>query len=138
MLRKSLHCPICGDVWKHVLHEHFTRLGPPTRECRACWNNFPTGAREWDSLDTTSRIGFLLQNVVLVLPLLFILALACLVIYFLGLMDNEDLLLDFGYGCTILAAILGLLLAGTALAIVRSRLRTRRAGAAGPAANIQA
>lgn len=126
MLTKSLTCPVCGDSWQHVLYENFLRLGPPLRECRACWSVFATGAREWDALDASSRLSYFLQNVVLVLPLLLLLIAAIGVGYLFDLVPAGAAPADFGIGCIVLLVLFVLLTARSILLVLLSKTRSDR------------
>jgi hypothetical protein len=127
MIRKSLHCPVCGDVWKKVLYEHFLRLGPASHECRACWSRFATGNREWNDMDTATRSSYLLQNVVVVLPLLLMLIVACVVADLLGMVEVQDLTSYFLIGSVAIGGVFALCLVLELLSILRSKRRSAQA-----------
>lgn len=125
MLRKSLHCPTCGDVWKKVLNESFLRLGPPTRECRACWGVISTGAKEWKDLGLNSRLGFILQNIIPLVPLLLLALVAMGFCFFMGYIDiSTDILPILGYIAMVLGSLLGLMWLWAGVQILRSLRRT--------------
>jgi hypothetical protein len=130
MIRRPLTCPTCGDTWKRVVNENFTRLGPPLHECRACWTPFPTGAKEWANMGWSARAGYFLQNLVIVAPLAVLLVLALVFCYFFGNVapeDAEDYLL---FGCMVLLGIYILLCLWSALMVTLSLRRTKRTSAA--------
>ena len=121
---KGLHCPTCGDKWSRVFHESYLRLGPPKRECRACWAQIPTGAQEWVSMTAGSRIGFFMQNLItLVIPFL-ILVTAIAISYFEGLVDPQYLGDFFVVGVRMLGAMLLLLWAWAGLKVFLSLRRS--------------
>jgi hypothetical protein len=127
MLRRTLHCPICGDTWKRVIHENFVRLGPPVRECRACWSPFNTEQNEWNALDTLSRVAFFLQNLVIVVPLLLILLLAIAIAWFEDMIGVGDAVGFFGWGSLICGSLVLLLWVRALFLILFSKMRSSRA-----------
>jgi len=96
-LMTSLTCHHCGDRWKYVLSEQFIRLGRPVVECRACWSKIATGQKEWAEMNGSSRFAYLLQNALLVLPVLglFLLGLAIVAGCLLFLMGRSLALILF-------------------------------------------
>lgn len=131
MIRKPLTCPTCGDTWKKVVQESAIRLGPPVRECRACWTEFATGEREWRDMDRASRFSFLfLQNIVLIIPIFLIMVVACALLYWWGGIEDRDLGMLFLEGCGILLAIYLLMLLRALLQIGISKRRVQRHNAA--------
>jgi len=92
---KGLYCQNCGDKWSRVFHESYVRVGPPKRECRACWTMIPTGAKEWADMGNGARAGFFLQNMItLVIPTLIFAA--AWGICFVFLLADDDSLAEFG------------------------------------------
>lgn len=123
---KSLTCPNCGDRWKHVVSEQFIRLGRPIVECRACWTPIGTGQKEWADMNGSSRFAYLLQNALLVLPLL--------VLFLVGLgltsvwpgLEWDDIMNSLVIGLDVTAGVLLFLLGRSAALIFFSLRRTRR------------
>lgn len=129
MIRKPITCPTCGDTWKRVLAESFTRLGPALHECRACWTPFATGEREWRDMDSTARIGYFLQNLLLIAPLFALLIVAVLATWFFGGIEPADAKDYLLFGTAILFSIYLVLNLWSALMIALSQRRSAKAAA---------
>ena len=129
MIRKPLTCPTCGDTWKRVFNENFLRLGPPTHECRACWTTFPSEAKEWVDLDWSGRLGYFLQDIVILAPLALLLIVAIAAAYFLNLVDPWDAQEFLWAGVLALLGMYALLTLWSLLMVMLSWRRARRPAA---------
>ena len=127
---KSLTCPNCGDRWKHVLSEQFIRLGRPIVECRACWSPIGTGQKEWVDMNGSTRFAYLLQNALLVLPLLALFLVGLGITYFYPGLLWEDVMSTLGIALTVTAGALLFLMGRSVALIVFSLIRTRRSNIA--------
>jgi hypothetical protein len=127
---KSLTCPNCGDRWKHVLSEQFIRIGRPVVECRACWSPIGTGQKEWADMTGSIRFAYLLQNALLVLPLLALFLVGLGITYFYPGLLWEDMMATLSIALTVTAGALLFLMGRSFALIVISLIRTSRRKAA--------
>jgi hypothetical protein len=125
-LLKSLTCPNCGDKWKYVVSEQFIRLGRPIVECRACWSAIGTGQKEWANMSGSSRFAYLLQNAVLVLPLLGLFLIGLAVVYVSPGLLWDDMVDILGTALIVTAGVLLWLLGRSVALILFSLRRTRK------------
>jgi hypothetical protein len=124
-LMTSLTCHHCGDRWKYVLSEQFIRLGRPVVECRACWSKIATGQKEWAEMNGSSRFAYLLQNALLVLPVLGLFLLGLVMTYFNHGLSQDDIVNSLQITLAIVAGCL-LFLMGRSLALILFSLRRTR------------
>jgi hypothetical protein len=125
-LLKPLTCPNCGDKWKYVVSEQFIRLGRPVVECRACWSAIATGQKEWVNMNASTRFAYLLQNAVLVLPLLGLFLVGLAVTYVSPGLLWEDVVDILGTALIVTAGVMLFLLGRSVALIFFSLRRTRK------------
>ena len=126
-LFEPVHCHICGAKWGRSFHSAYVRLGPPSKECRACWNIVPTGEQEWDSLSSYDRRGYFTQVLGYLIPVIPFIILTAIGTYFYAEEAEDAAILTLEYGGI---AVLVVLFFGYLFAIrgvVRSKRRTRAA-----------
>jgi hypothetical protein len=126
---KSLTCPNCGDRWKHVLSEQFIRLGRPIVECRACWSPIGTGQKEWVDMNGSTRFAYLLQNALLVLPLLALFLIGLGFTYVYPGLYWDDVMASLRVALIVTAGALLFLMGRSFALIIFSLFRTRRRSA---------
>lgn len=130
---KSLTCPNCGDRWKHVLSEQFIRLGRPVVECRACWSPIGTGQKEWADMNGSTRFAYLLQNALLILPLLALFMVGLGFTYLYPGLLWDDVMNSLGIAFSVTAGALLFLMGRSFALILFSLRRTHRRNAAATA-----